>query len=95
MTKQIELTQNKIALVDDEDFEWINQWKWTLAKRSNLLYAYRHSYHLGRLHPENIYMHRLISGVEKGETVDHINGDEFTNLYSGRKCKSPNKMVNK
>ena len=26
--KQIPLTQNKIAFIDDIDFDWLNQWKW-------------------------------------------------------------------
>ena len=28
MTKEISLTQDQVALIDDEDYEWINQWKW-------------------------------------------------------------------
>lgn len=33
MTKEIVLTNsNKKAMVDDEDFEWVNQWKWFLDR---------------------------------------------------------------
>ncbi|MFA5238384.1 MAG: hypothetical protein WC476_01575 [Phycisphaerae bacterium] len=39
--KKIPLTQGKFALVDDEDYEWLNQWKWCAHKKENTSYAVR------------------------------------------------------
>lgn len=35
--KYIPLSQNKHAIVDDEDFQWLNQWKWSyhIDKKGN------------------------------------------------------------
>ena len=29
--KKIKLTKNKFAIVDDEDFKFLSQWKWFLS----------------------------------------------------------------
>jgi hypothetical protein len=37
--KEIPLTQGKVALVSDEDYEFLNQWKWHTQKQRNTFYA--------------------------------------------------------
>ncbi len=77
MMKQIKITQNKIALVDDADFEWLNQWKWHYR---NTGYAIRRDY-CGEK-PRWVRMHRLIINAPKGMEVDHKNGDKLDNRRS-------------
>jgi hypothetical protein len=77
MTKMIPLTQGKFALVDDEDFEWLNQYKWRLRNG----YAGRDSSIL--LGPRrNILMHREVAGTPEGLFTDHANGNKLDN----RRC---------
>ena len=42
--KQIPLTQGKFALVDDEDYEFLMQWKWCTLRIRNKYYAVRSQY---------------------------------------------------
>ncbi len=42
--RKIKLTQGKYALVDIEDFEWLNQWKWhCCSDKRGYNYASRNS----------------------------------------------------
>lgn len=55
------------ALVDDADFEWLNQWRWCLDSKG---YAGRNEYlprKGGRQRNRKIKMHRLILGLEPGD----------------------------
>jgi hypothetical protein len=80
--KKILLTQGQFALVDDEDFEWLNQWKWCAAKRpSGTFYAKRRQWHTNSGY-ENIVMHRLIIDAGIGQDTDHRNGNGLDN----RRC---------
>jgi len=71
--RKIELTQGKFALVDDADFEWLNQWKWTFDGR----YAQRNLYANGG--KKKLYMHRLLLDAKVGQLVDHINQNRLDN----------------
>jgi hypothetical protein len=76
MTKQIPLTKGKFALVDDEDYESLNRYKWCITK----VYASRGVSIKNKNHI--ILMHRVIVNAPPNMQVDHINGDPLDN----RKC---------
>ncbi|MCK9460667.1 MAG: HNH endonuclease [Proteobacteria bacterium] len=76
--KEIPLTQGKVALVDDDDFEWLSQWKWCAIKHWNTFYAMRMSKTVNGKR-ENIQMHHAIIGKKEGLVTDHINGNGVDN----------------
>ena len=71
--KTIPLTQGKVAIVDDDMFEYLNQWKWHL---SGTKYAVR------TVNNKKIYMHRLVAKVPEGMCTDHINRNKLDNQKS-------------
>jgi len=73
--KKISLTRGKCAVVDDADFEFINQFKWTAKQSGKNFYAIRGIG--GRKNPKRLWMHREILGID--QTVDHKNGDGLDN----------------
>jgi hypothetical protein len=78
--KEIPLTQGKVALVDDEDFEWISQWKWCAGYNHKHWYAFR-----GRL--PTVYMHREIMKTPIDMVTDHIDHNGLNNCkYNMKNC---------
>ena len=73
--KKIKLTKRKYALVDDENYEWLNQWKWHYDQG----YARRQFRIDGKV--RMIKMHRLILGIvdDKKKLTDHINMNGLDN----------------
>ena len=82
--KEIPLSQGKFALVDDEDFERLNKFKWYAHKIRHGYYANRGKTITinGKRKRKMFYMHRVILDVPKGFVVDHKNGDPLDNRKS-------------
>lgn len=71
--KLITLTRGQFAMVDDADFDWLNQWKWRAEKSKYNYYAVRYA---GKLNGKDIVlkMHRVILGLTDSKILgDHIN----------------------
>lgn len=76
--KEIQLTRGMVALVDDEDFEWLNQWKWYAAHANrSKFYAARDTRRGKRERGGIVYMHRQIMDAGSGLEVDHKNGNSL------------------
>lgn len=90
--KEIKLTQGKVALVDDEDYEYLSQFKWFAHKDYSTFYAGRST---GR-HGKQIWMHREILGTPDGLIVDHIDHNGLNNQkYNLRNCTHGDNIKNK
>ena len=75
--KEIPLTQGKVAIVDDEDYEYLRQFKWYAQWDGWNWYAKRNVIVNGK--QKTILMHRVIMGVPNGRHTDHINHNGLDN----------------
>jgi hypothetical protein len=88
--KKIILTKGKFALVDDEDFEWLNKFSWHYSDNG---------YAVGRTSKTSgkkcIWMHREILGTPIGMDTDHIDMNKLNNQRSNlRICSRSQNMMN-
>ena len=87
--KKIPLSQGKFAIVDDDKFDWLNQWKWCVSKSGNSYYA--KAWIGGKM----IRMHRLILKAMCGQQVDHKNHNTLDNRITNiRLCNNSQNQQN-
>ncbi len=93
--KEIPLTQGKISLVDDEDYERLNQFKWYPNWNGYTWYAKRANLRINGKQKQ-VYIHRVIMNTPKGIQVDHRNGNGLDNRKANlRLCTHQENQFNK
>ena len=92
--KEIPLTQGKVAIVDDEDFERLNQFKWCAHKSRNMFYADRNSLSVSGK-KKTIKMHKMLLPCDEMK-IDHRNGNGLDNRKENlRICTNRENCSNK
>jgi len=88
--KRIPLTQGYEAIVDDEDYERVSQYHWSvlIAPHSRMIYAHRGQY-ISPGKKKEIRLHRFIMNVTDSRIyVDHIN-------HNALDCRKENMRLSK
>lgn len=78
--KQIPLTRGLFAFVDDDKFEFLNQWKWCALDTGFGFYAARHRCKGDGPGTKTILMHRVLLGIDHTYEGDHIDGNKLNNM---------------
>ena len=80
-------------MVDDADFEWLNQFKWCAHRIGNSYYAVAWIPYDGKR--KQIAMHRMILNTPSDMQSDHRNGDGLDNQRCNlRICSSSQNIMN-
>ena len=81
--KAIKLIRGKKAIIDDEDFEQVSKQKWCALYDGHNWYAFRNKVIQNKPYKQiTESLHRFLLMPNKGQEVDHINGDTLDN----RRC---------
>lgn len=72
--KEIALNRGYTTTVDNQDFDWLNQWRWHAWESRGKLYVCRSDSRGNRFR-----MHREIMRPPEGLVVDHIDGNPLNN----------------
>lgn len=75
---EIQLNNGMIMLIDDEDFEKISKYHWSVNYDSK-----KKGYYIKTEYNKNrFFIHRIIMDAKNGELVDHINRNTLDNRKS-------------
>jgi hypothetical protein len=83
--KSIPLTKGLSAVVDDEDYHLVAQFKWFAQANGRTHYAARRTGSGGQL----VLMHRLINNTPAGLLTDHRDGNGLNNVRGNLRDATP------
>jgi len=90
--KEIQLTQGKVALVDDADYNWLMQWNWFAIKSKKTYYVARHE----KANDKLILMHRVLMQTPDNMLCDHEDHNGLNcQRYNIRNCNSKQNTTNR
>jgi len=94
--KEIKLTRGYVAIVDDEDYEWLSKFKWcAMVEKSGRVSAVR-NLPTGNGKYKTVYMHRIIMNEPIGVLVDHADRNPLNNQrYNLRVCTHAENLRNR
>lgn len=96
--RKIKLTQGKWAIVDDEDFDRLSEFRWQATRGLTTWYAKR-SYYIKGSSPAKWgieLMHRVVIDAKPGMLVDHINHNGLDNRKENlRACSTSQNQGNR
>jgi len=92
--KEIKLTRGLFVMVDDEDYEYLNQWNWYTNKSRNTYYAARYATKNGKEIVK--LLHREILNTPDNLFVDHIDHNGLNcQKYNIRNCTRSQNAMNR
>lgn len=88
--KEIQLSNNKVAIVDDGDYENLSRYTWSAERKRQIWYA------SCQMSSGKVYMHRFIMDANQSELVDHKDRDGLNNQRNNlRKCTDAQNSQNR
>jgi len=99
--RKISLTRGKFAIVDPADYEKLNKYNWHALKCRDTFYAVRIGRKSEARRGKNIWMHRVVLGLDEGVICDHINHNGLDNrkanlrpaTHSQNMCNRPKRKT--
>lgn len=94
--KYIKLTKGEFAIVDDEDFDRLNKFKWYAQKMKHSFYAGR-AVRVTPTKQKSLFMHREILGItDRNIWVDHKDHNGLNNTRENlRICNRSQNTANR